>query len=78
MRIRVMKLELISVHVASGKRDKRHLLMFEFLTLSYNQRIIYIEHGTFSPLVFKPYGGYGRETEKVINTLSEKIAENEI
>ena len=45
---------------------------------AYNQRMISIEHGTFSPLVFTPCGGYGRETEKVINVLSENITKNEI
>ena len=40
----------------------------------YNQRIIQIEHGTFSPLVFSPYGGCGREAEKVISMLAGKIA----
>ena len=29
----------------------------------YNQRVIEIEHGSFSPLVFTPYGGTGREAE---------------
>ncbi|CAH3196723.1 unnamed protein product, partial [Porites evermanni] len=30
----------------------------------YNQRIIEVEHGSFSPLVFSPYGGNGREAER--------------
>ena len=33
-----------------------------------------MEHGSFSPLVFTPYGGAGRETELVIKTLSAKVA----
>ena len=32
-------------------------------TRHYNQRIIEVEHGSFSPLVFSPYGGNGREAE---------------
>ena len=40
----------------------------------YNQRVIQIEHGTFSPLVFTPYGGMSRETEHFINTLCAKLA----
>ena len=40
----------------------------------YNQRIIQIEHGTLSPLIFTPYGGTSRETEHVIKTLCSKIA----
>ena len=41
---------------------------------AYNQRVIQLEHGTFSPLVFSAYGGSGRETEHVIRTLCSKIA----
>ena len=41
---------------------------------AYNQRIIQLEHGTFSPLVFSVYGGSGRETEHVIRTLCTKVA----
>ena len=33
---------------------------------AYNQRVIQLEHGSFSPLVFSVYGGSGRETEHVI------------
>ena len=40
----------------------------------YNQRVIEMEHGSFSPLVFTPYGGASRETELVIKTLSAKVA----
>ena len=41
----------------------------------YNQRIIEIEHGTFSPLVFTPYGGNGREAERFMTELAQKLAE---
>ena len=41
---------------------------------AYNHRVIQLEHGTFSPLVFSVYGGSGRETEHVIRTLCTKIA----
>ena len=41
----------------------------------YNQRVIQIEHGTFSPLIFTPYGGVSRETEHFIKTLSAKLSE---
>ena len=34
---------------------------------SYNHRVIQIEHGSFSPLVFSCYGGYGKETERALN-----------
>ena len=41
---------------------------------SYNKRVIEIEHGSFTPLVFTPYGGYGREGERCISHLAEKIS----
>ena len=41
---------------------------------SYNNRVIEIEHGSFTPLVFTPYGGYGREGERCISHLAEKIS----
>ena len=41
----------------------------------YNQRVIQLEHGTFSPLIFTPYGGVSWETEHFIKTLSAKLTE---
>ena len=38
----------------------------------YNQRIIEVEHGSFSPLVFTPYGGSGREAERFLAELAHK------
>ena len=40
----------------------------------YNQRVIEIEHGSFTPLVFSAYGGCGRETEHFLSTLADQIA----
>ena len=42
---------------------------------AYNQRVIDIEHGSFSPIVLSAYGGCGRETERVVSKLIEKLAE---
>ena len=36
----------------------------------YNQRIIEVEHGSFSPLVFSPYGGNGLEAERFLTELA--------
>ena len=36
--------------------------------------MIEIEHGSFTPLVFTPYGGYGREGERCISHLAENIS----
>ena len=38
----------------------------------YNQRIIEVEHGSFSPLVFSPYGGNGREAVRFLTELAVK------
>ena len=40
----------------------------------YNPRVNQIEHGSFSPLVFTPYGGMGREAEHFVSTLFAKLA----
>ena len=41
----------------------------------YNERVIKIEHGSFTPLVLSAYGGYSRETERFMSRLITKIAE---
>ena len=37
---------------------------------AYGQRVIEVEQGSFSHLIFTPYGGTSRETEHFITTLS--------
>ena len=39
----------------------------------YNQRVIEIEHGSFTPLLLTPYGGGAREAERFIAELAAKI-----
>ena len=41
---------------------------------AYNKRVIDVEHGCFTPLVFTPYGGCGREADRCISELSHMIA----
>ena len=41
----------------------------------YNQRIINVEHGTFTPLVFSSFGGCSFETERFLKRLNELVAE---
>ena len=41
----------------------------------YNQRIIEVEHGSFSPLVFSPYDGNGREAERFLTELAQKVSD---
>ena len=41
---------------------------------NYNQRIINVEHGTFTPLVFSSFGGASYETTRFLKRLNELIA----
>ena len=41
----------------------------------YNERVINVEHGSFTPIVLSAYGGAGRETERFFALLIRKIAE---
>ena len=41
----------------------------------YNERILNIEHGTFTPLVLSCFGGMGTEAQRFYNWLGEKVAE---
>ena len=41
----------------------------------YNERIMEVEHGTFTPLVMSATGGMSRESKKFYSRLSELISE---
>jgi len=41
---------------------------------SYNTRVINVEHGSFTPVVFSCYGGIGREGEHYVKTLAKKLS----
>ena len=41
----------------------------------YNERILNVEHGTFTPLVISCFGGMGTEALRFYNRLGVKIAE---
>ena len=41
----------------------------------YNQRVIDVEHGSFTPIVLSAYGGCSRETERFLSNLILKISE---
>ena len=45
--------------------------------IKYNDRVIKVEHGSFTPVVLSAYGGYGRETSCFVSKLIEKIAEKQ-
>ena len=40
----------------------------------YNQRILEVEHGTFTPLVIGTNGGMGKECQMFMKNLAEKLA----
>ena len=41
----------------------------------YNDRIIKVEHGSFTPLIFTTTGGYGPECKRFLKQLATKIAD---
>ena len=41
----------------------------------YNERVIRIEHGSFTPIVTSAYGGYGKETSRFLAVLIDKVAD---
>ena len=43
--------------------------------ISYNERVIRVEHGSFTLIVMSAYGGFGRETSRFMKELINKIAE---
>ena len=59
-----LKQNLQKVFAANEKEEKRQ----------YNSRVIEVEHGSFTPLVFSAYGGSSPETERFIAELSVKLA----
>ena len=59
------KQELLKTYQLSQKEKKR----------LYNERIMQVEHGTFTPLVMSATGGMERESSKFYSGLSELISE---
>ena len=53
-RLRYRNRSLQQCHVMNEQENKR----------AYNERILQIDHGTFSPLVFSINGSMGRECQK--------------
>ena len=62
---RYAKQELSKTYQLNEKEKKR----------LYNERIMQVEHGTFTPLVMCATGGIGRESSKFYSWLSELISE---
>jgi len=42
---------------------------------AYSERVLQVEHGSFTPLVFSAMGGMGRETTKFYSRLAETLSE---
>ena len=40
----------------------------------YNAKVIRIEHGSFTPIVMSAFGGFGKETDRFVSKLIEKVA----
>ena len=57
--------ELTTSHKTNEQTKKR----------SYNKRVLSVDQGTFTPLVFTCYGGMSRECHTFYKRLAEKIAE---
>ena len=60
---------------------KRYVHMDKFKSIStqqkrknYNERILEVEHGSFTPIVMSAYGGIGKEGNKFYNRLAELLA----
>ena len=45
--------------------------------VKYNDRVIKVEHGSFTPVVMSAFGGFGRESSCFMSKLVEKIAEKQ-
>ena len=62
---------------AAHKLSKCYELNEKEKKTHYNKRILEVEHGSFTPLVFAATGGTGRECKKVYKRLAEMISEKE-
>ena len=57
------------------KIEKSHEINEKEKKRSYNERVLQIEHGSFTPLVFCSNGGKGRECQKFYQRLGQLISE---
>ena len=60
-----LSVSLESAFKTGERTKKRH----------YNERVIRVEHGTFTPIVFSSCGGMGFETSRFVSKLIEKLSE---
>ena len=57
--------EVQKCYVINEREKKKH----------YNERVMRVEHGTFSPMVFSAFGGMARECSMVVKRLTELLAD---
>ena len=62
---RYANMEISKMYITNEKEKKK----------SYNERILNIEHGSFTPLVFNAMGGMGRESHHFYKRLIELLAD---
>ena len=56
-----------------SKNSRKHQLNEKEKKRIYNERIMQVEHGTFTPLMMSATGGMGRESSKFYSRLSDLI-----
>ena len=71
--VRVINTNLISQQrISSEKVYEKHEMEKK---RKYNDRIMNVEHGTFTPLIFSTHGGVGPEAQQFHKHLADKISE---
>ena len=65
---RYQKQSLRQTYITNEKEKKRH----------YNERVLQIENGTFTPLVFSVFGGMGNECKTFFKRLSSLLSEKRL
>ena len=55
--------------------SKVHLKQEQEKKKLYNERVLQVQHGTFTPLVFSSMGGMARECDILFSKLAAKVAE---
>ena len=62
-------------NIEMGEINKMHSNQEDKKKKDYNQRVIQVEKGTFSPAIFSCNGGASKETNKLLKLIAGKLAE---
>ena len=57
---------------AYGTVEKMYKAHEKLKKTKYNQRVLQVEHATFTPVVFSTTGGAGQEAKKLVKKIAEK------